>query len=95
MQFSQNINKNNGGYIPDGLRKGIPTMFLIDNVDCKDDPSDGKDFFHGLDIINAPATTLCNIPKSVLPLLPCQIMGSLKPKESPHKSLSKLLLRKI
>ena len=90
-----NINKNNGGYVPDGLRKGIPTMFSIDNVDCKVDTPDGKDqrssvdddhhqIDSGLDVINASATKLCNIPKSVLPLFPCQITGSPKPKESSH-----------
>ena len=100
-----NIIKNNGGYVPDGLRKGIPTMFSIDNLDCKVDTPDGKDSFHGtastvyqrstieaddhqthsgLDIVNAPATKLCNIPKSVLPLYPCLIIGSPKPKASPR-----------
>ena len=79
-----NINNNNGGSVPDGLRKGIATMFSIDNVDCKVDTPDGKDSFHGLDFINAPATKLCNIPKLVLPLFPYQIMGSPKPQESPQ-----------
>ena len=43
-----------------------------------------RNSFHGLDIINYLATKLCNISKSVLSLFPCQIMGSPKPKESPH-----------
>ena len=42
-----NMDKNCGVYIPQGVIKGIPIRASADNVDMKIDTPDGRDSFHG------------------------------------------------
>ena len=39
---------NNGTYIAPIIRKGSPVYFAVENIDFRNDTSDGKNEFHGI-----------------------------------------------